>query len=685
MNKDKIQETYIGKIAAFAKSWRLLLIFLGIMLIMTIVSRINDQKLLPRVTTDSIKSMQLDHIVTIEGTVSHNHEKAIFIPQNLRIAAVNVSEGMYVKKGDVLFQIDTKDLDDQIEKAESDARKQKLQIEDKQDALDQAEKENETAVGRAREDYESINKKETLTLEQLKAQLDELKDELEGYNTNPLRKRDNTVLTNLKTAYEDKKQAYNDTESAKASAISTAERNLEDAKNTDILEDKAPLIQKQLKDTSQELLVLTGYQQDNYKVRAGREGVIQTVSIKPGDTTGSGMAFLIYDFDKQADTAVFPEENLKIGSVFVEESDYVGKSDALYSIDRQSLDKCIEDLANEADQLSRQLSNEILSDASKAAIKERLIKRAGEDYGRTVSEWNEKEAEADDQLTQAQEAFETYRDHPMETDVMKQVYSALEKDYTDKKNTYDLAVLNSEDTVTVAKRNVENAQNTQVPDKNTAAVMQEDLSQIEKQVYDLKTLKAKRGKITADVDGKITGFSITSGAVSGEGSAVLISNQEDGYRFNGLLPVEQSKYINIGDTINLNIYHGNISMGDLTVTSIQALAEDAAHYSVMVLIPDNEKELDGTALLTVTKQTETYKNCVPLEAVHSKNGKSYVSILSEKNTILGIQESAEQIEVTIIDKNERYAAVNAEFPEDANVIVTSNKALKDNSRVRRMD
>lgn len=685
MNKDKIQETYISKIAAFAKSWRLLIIFLGIMLIMTIISRINDQKLLPKVTTDSIKSMQLDHIVTIEGTVSHNHEKAVFIPQNLRIAAVNVSEGMYVKKGDILFQIDTKDLDDQIEKAESDAKKQKLQIEDKQDALDRAEKENETAVGRAREDYESINDKETLTLEQLKAQLDKLKDELDGYNTNPLSKRDNTVLNNLKTAYEDKKQAYNDMESSKASAISMAERNLEDAKNPDILEDKVPLIQKQLSDTNQELSVLTGYRQDNYKVRAGREGVIQTVSIKPGDTTGSSMAFLIYDFDKQADTAVFPEENLKIDSVFVEESDYVGKSDALYSVDRQSLDKRIEDLANEADQLSRQLSNEILSDASKAAIKERLIKRADEDYDRAVSEWNEKEAEADDQLTQAQEAFETYRDHPMETDVMKQAYTALEKEYTDKKNAYDLAVLNSENTVTVAKRNVENAQNTQVPDKNTAAVMQEDLSQMEKQVYDLEALKAKKGKISADVDGKITGLSITAGAVSGEGSAVLISNEEEGYRFNGLLSVEQSKYLNIGDTINLNIYHGNISMDDLTVTSIQALAEDAAHYSVMVQIPDKEKELDGTALLTVTKQTETYKNCVPLEAVHSKNGKSYVYILSEKNTVLGIQESAEQIEVTIIDKNERYAAVNAEFPEDAKVIVISNKALKDNSRVRRID
>ena len=420
-------------------------------------------------------------------------------------------------------------------------------------------------------------------------------------------------------------------------------------------------------------------------MRAGGEGFIQTVSLKAGDTTGSQMAFLIYDFDKQADTAVFPEENLKVESVFIEESDYVRKGDALYSIDRQSLDKRIEVLVHEADQLSRQLSNEILSDASKAAIKERLIKRAEEDYDRAVSEWNEKEAEADSQLTQAQEAFETYRDHPMDTDMMKQAYTALKNEYTDKKNAYDLAVINSENTVTVAKRNIENTQNTQVPDKNTVAVMQEDLSQLEKQVYDLEALKTKKGKITADVNGKIAGLSITAGAVSTEGSAVLISNQEDGYRFNGLLPVEQSKYVNIGDTINLNIYHGNISMGDLTVTSIQALAEDAAHYSVMAQIPDKEKDLDGTALLTVTKQTETYQNCVPLEAVHSKNGKYYVYLLSEKNTVLGIQESVEQIEVNVIDKNERYAAVKAEFPNDAKVIVTSNKKLKDNSRVRRMD
>lgn len=524
----------IKKAVGYVTFWRGLIAFLLIMLILTMVSRVNDLKQLPQVRTESMKSMSIDHTVTIEGTISNNHKQALFVPKELKIASVDVTEGMYVKKGDELFRIEIPDLVEKLAVAESEARKQELQIQDKQKS-NQKERENiQITINRAGKEYEYISSKDNTALMQKAAELNELKDKLKRYESEPLSMRDNTLLKTLENAYAEKKIAL------------------------------AEIINQ--------------------------------------------------------------------------------KEEAISSLQKES-----------------------------------------SDYNRMLALWEGRTEEANRQFLDAKVAYEAYRDHPMDTDAMKLLYQNLQKEYQEKYIAYTLATLDSNNERNTAQSNLQNANNASLIEENAVAIMQEDLSYLKRRISTLKELKEKNGIIRANADGMILSLGVAAGNITGDTAALLISNQSNGYQFSGFLPIEKSKYVNIGDKTKLTVYRCNVDVSDLLVTSIERLPDNPENYTVLVQIPKKEQELEGNASLIVEKQSEQYPYCVPVDALHSEGAKSFIYLLTEKNTVLGIRSVVLKKEVTVLDKNDSYIAISAEIPFDARVVVSTNKALRNNIRVRCMD
>lgn len=87
---------------------------------------------------------------------------------------------MYVKKGDILFQIDISDLKDKISKAKSDVKKPKLLIEDKQKSITQMNETNSLEAQKANSEYKYISSKETAIMSLMENGLNELEKELKS-------------------------------------------------------------------------------------------------------------------------------------------------------------------------------------------------------------------------------------------------------------------------------------------------------------------------------------------------------------------------------------------------------------------------------------------------------------------------------------------------------------------------
>ena len=105
-------------------------VFLSVMAVLTLVSRVVDSYVIPRVAVCTLAEMQLTYEVEVEGRVMTKGRRALYCPENLRIANVWVQENDIVQKGDLLFTLNMEDLQRKIAQKEQEIHKYDLQIAD---------------------------------------------------------------------------------------------------------------------------------------------------------------------------------------------------------------------------------------------------------------------------------------------------------------------------------------------------------------------------------------------------------------------------------------------------------------------------------------------------------------------------------------------------------------------------
>lgn len=80
-----------------------------------------------------------------------------------------------------------------------------------------------------------------------------------------------------------------------------------------------------------------------------------------------------------------------------------------------------------------------------------------------------------------------------------------------------------------------------------------------------------------------------------------------------------------------------------------------------------------------------YPDCVPLEVLHSEGDKTYVFIIMEEETILGVKTVAKRVDVAIKDENDNYAALHGGFVSSQEFVLSSNKPITSGDRVHITD
>lgn len=88
------------------------------------------------------------------------------------------------------------------------------------------------------------------------------------------------------------------------------------------------------------------------------------------------------------------------------------------------------------------------------------------------------------------------------------------------------------------------------------------------------------------------------------------------------------------------------------------------------------------AALKVEAQVSDYAACVPAEALHLMSGDQYyVNVAEKKSTILGEEWVVRQVSVELLEKNEKYAAVEG-ISSEQEIVTESSRTLEEGSRVK---
>lgn len=283
---------------------------------------------------------------------------------------------------------------------------------------------------------------------------------------------------------------------------------------------------------------------------------------------------------------------------------------------------------------------------------------------------------------EANAALETYRQEQQTGSPVRseqELLDAVEK----AQQAYDDALSALENAKTTYGRAINSAN---LPDgsNHTAQIGQITYDQMALALSKLETLLDAEGKILSPVDGIVTRCNVQTGEKTSDTTAMLLADLSQGCKFSGLVTEEQSKYIGVGDRVTLRAGSTGKRYEDLPVTTFSPSEEAEGGYRLTVQLPANTLSLGASAELSFTRKSQPYSCCVPVSALRlDTRNQPYVLVVEQVDTVLGPQQQARKVSVTVLEQNETTVALaEGALSSKQQVIVGSDRAVDIGSRVR---
>ena len=346
------------------------------------------------------------------------------------------------------------------------------------------------------------------------------------------------------------------------------------------------------------------------------------------------------------------------------------------------------------ERLTQELEQEILTAKTKAE----------QELGRTLlaaeianietkvkNEYQTARDQAATTVTTAQQALETARAALAQYQSDKQ--SSLQADsaqteesfieaYNNAVALYNQAIQDANDSKQSAGQSIEEAGKDSAA-SSTVESTELDLELKQRSLDKLSKLVEMGGVITAPSDGIVTGIDITIGSTTSDNAAIVMADTSAGTRFVAQITAEQQKLLARNDTVTLKSADNKTTLESVAITMMQTNEEEADMIDVTVLLPENTLEIGTLATMEVKVLSDPYSICVPMAAIRSDGQDRYVLIVIEVQTVLGIEYKAERVDVTITNKNAKYAALGeGTLTSDQKVISDSNKEIESGDRIR---
>lgn len=297
-----------GESSTQKKALRYLAAFLALMVLCTLLSGVANALTLARIKTEAIRPMSLKHDTSLSGTLAPKYEQAVFTLPDQKVSSVQVKEGDMVKEGDILFQVDLEELEEQLERARDELKKAEYQQKDANSAGALEAKEKQKAEARAREDYDHTLEEADRKIREAEAawadaqaRLDIIRDKTvtpetdadagQGYTQEQKQQDINT----LEQETDARKQDYDAAVAEKEEKMRNAGRQVEDASSPSPSNHSNAIADLDQKEIERRIQKLEQLKEDGGAVRSTMDGVVKKLETATGQITSSTMAALLTD------------------------------------------------------------------------------------------------------------------------------------------------------------------------------------------------------------------------------------------------------------------------------------------------------------------------------------------------------------------------------------------------------
>ena len=180
--------------------------------------------------------------------------------------------------------------------------------------------------------------------------------------------------------------------------------------------------------------------------------------------------------------------------------------------------------------------------------------------------------------------------------------------------------------------------------------------------------------------GVVTGVSLSAGERTGDTAVLLISDETVPCQLKFLIDREQKKHVSLKDFVTVKL-EGE-SEFQTAVTYLGESASGDGSYEILIPLSEGEGIPGQSGTLTASDPGEKYPLCIPVYALHSEEIRNYVYAVKQREGILGEESYIEEVNVTVQDKNESFAAVSGALDGDTMIVVSATKEIKNGDTVR---
>ena len=134
----------------------------------------------------------------------------------------------------------------------------------------------------------------------------------------------------------------------------------------------------------------------------------------------------------------------------------------------------------------------------------------------------------------------------------------------------------------------------------------------------------------------------------------------------------------------MDVDYQNGEKESAVVTSVRLVGEQLKNIEVTADLPNNDFLIGSNIELGYETEKIRYPYVINRSALHLEAEEEYyVYVIREKETLLGDEWEAVRKKVTVLDKNENYAAIEGVGEKDK-VIIESSRYLQDQDRIEEM-
>lgn len=336
-------------------------------------------------------------------------------------------------------------------------------------------------------------------------------------------------------------------------------------------------------------------------------------------------------------------DGITIESINVKPKDEVKVGDVLLTLNISNIEALLKEAENEISKLNL------------------TYKRAVEDYNMALKKFDKNIELAKKEIDLSKSNYDSAKENKEE---MKSIYE-------EKKSSYEELLDSKEEGLLSYKRAIEDSQNI-------------DTTDLTKKVEALKKLKDNEGNIKSEIDGYVIRVNAEVGSLTTQTSLIDLSDKNSENKIAFQVSKDDSKLIEGTEKVDVKIDNAKTSITDLKIESIKVNSENPEMTDITISLPRGQGKIGEYGEIIIHGKSKNYDVIVPLEAIHQDSKAYYVLVIGKKNTILGVQEIASKVSVTISDKNGLKAALeDSILSPDDEIILTSNKSIGDGDRVRK--